>query len=713
MAEQFAATPPLPLPKRFSHASGWTRYDPKTGEATAVPYPEGESMLTFDVEVLYKINPYPIMAAAMSPTHWYTWLSPWLLGESTEQEHLCPLGPADTERIVVGHNVGYDRIRVKEEYSLAGSKNRFLDTMSFHSASQGVSAPQRGAWRLHQKSLAETERLRIERLEALESEAESLRERIAEGETEEVIETTQQVMGDDYDYSAGGMFPEMTDKVVTVTRNLADRLRRVEADLVDIPLPVAQAQPKKRYLSLDVFGEKTDAEPEYEEATDTEVASADRGIRTWEDLTAMSSLEEVFKLHFPDETINKTTRNAFAAEDRSFILEDLQNLIHYCASDVHATHRVYSRTLPRYRRLCPSPASFAGMLVMGSAFLPINKSWNRYVKASEAKFIELDGGIRQKLASLAESARERWTPPPADFRSVGLSAAEMAKLACPDEVKDDPYLSQLNWTPKKARHFKWATLKSMSRTGDDEQPDEAGEEGISPPRTTTGANPAKSGGVLPKSRLELAQSKVVPNSIGLCYRGCPVLWSVEHGWIYKRDPANPVAAAMEPVSDAVRFSDERDSFLNSQAVGTDRKKRVTFHRLPNPAKSTKVTRILGKAFLGKFGSDLSCEDDQLLQMFISEADWQEIEDRLRDRLKGSGMLSGLQSALISPSCPSNRCFALTSRPISLHCSGGAHSRHACRAAAHGRRSDACYLGRSSKLRSLQLARPLRHARLVR
>lgn len=649
MAEKFAATPPIPLPARFSHASGWTRYDPLTGEATAVPYPD-ESMVTFDVEVLYKMNPYPIMAAAMSPTHWYTWLSPWLLGESAQQEHLCPLGPADAARIVVGHNVGYDRIRIKEEYSLGGSKNRFLDTMSFHSASQGVSAPQRGAWLAHKKQLAEAERLRVQRLEELEAEAETLRERLAAGEVEEVVERAEEVTGEDYDYSEGGMFPEVSDRTVRVVVNLAERLRKVEADLVDIPLPVAQANPGKRFLALNVFGEKTEAEPAYEEASDEDIASADRIIRTWEDLTAMSSLEEVFKLHFPSETINKTTRNAFAAEDRSFILEDLQNLIHYCASDVHATHRVYSRTLPRYRRLCPSPASFAGMLVMGSAFLPVNHSWDRYVKASEEKFLELDGGVRQKLASLAETARERWTAPAADFKADTKDPDLMARLACPDEVKDDPWLSQLDWTPKKARHFKWATLPSMSRaTGPSVEGDGNG-------GGSGSGGGAKSGGVLPKSRTELNRSKVIPNSISLCYRGCPVVWSVEHGWVYRRDPSLPAAAATAPETDAVQFNDERDAFLGSQTKGADRKKRVTFHQLPNPTKSTKLTGCLGKAFLKKSGADLSCQDDELLQMIIAEADWQEIEDRLRDHLERNGQLSGLQGA-----SPPHHPSALASR----------------------------------------------------
>lgn len=632
MAERFAATPPIPLPPRFSHASGWTRYDPQTGEATPVPYPE-ESALTFDVEVLYKINPYPIMAAALSPTHWYTWLSPWLLGEASQQEHLVPLGPRDQERIIVGHNVGYDRIRIKEEYHLGGTKNRFLDTMSFHSASQGVSAPQRGLWKSHWKLINEYDKIRQEKLERLENEAESLRARIAAGEVDELVETLEDALGAQFDYAQGGMFPKLEFSTISYRRNLKDRLKEVEDDIVDLPLSPKQEK-DRRYLGLDVFGERISSEPDYEEATDEEIASADKSFRVWEDLTATNSLEEVFKLHFHGENINKTTRNAFAAEDRAFILEDLQNLIHYCASDVHATHRVYSRTLPRYRRLCPSPASFAGMLAMGSAFLPVNKSWDKYVQSSEDKYLELDGSIREKLAALAEKAREQWVEPPEDFKIDTSDKEALATLACPAEVKDDPWLSQLDWTPKKARHFAWAGKESMVRA--------------------TSGN-GKSGGVLPKSMLELGNSKVIPNSIHLCYHNCPIVWSVEHGWIYKRDLSLPEAAGHDPETGPVHFNDERDLFLNQQTKAVDRSSRITFHLLPNPAKSKKVTKCLGKAFLKKFGDRLTCQDEELLDMIKGQAkkedDWPALEERLSEMLKEKGLLSGVQRQFIDPLCP--------------------------------------------------------------
>ncbi|KAI9313067.1 DNA polymerase family A-domain-containing protein, partial [Dichotomocladium elegans] len=104
--------------------------------------------LVFDVEVLYKDSHYPVIATAASPAAWYSWTSPHLTGESDSPEHLIPMkGKESTKgRLVVGHNVGYDRARIAEEYSRTPSGIRYLDTMSLHIAVSGLCSQQRPAW---------------------------------------------------------------------------------------------------------------------------------------------------------------------------------------------------------------------------------------------------------------------------------------------------------------------------------------------------------------------------------------------------------------------------------------------------------------------------------------------------------------------------------------------------------------------------------------
>ncbi|RMZ75367.1 hypothetical protein DV738_g5509, partial [Chaetothyriales sp. CBS 135597] len=152
LARQFVRKHPLPRPRQWVHRSGWTKYNPDmTSEQVDAP---DEQMLSFDVEVMWKQSNYAVMACASSPTAWYAWISPWLLGETDDPAQLIPLGDPSKPRIVVGHNIGYDRARVKEEYDLAQSQTFFLDTMSLHVAVNGMCSQQRPTWMKHQKNRA-------------------------------------------------------------------------------------------------------------------------------------------------------------------------------------------------------------------------------------------------------------------------------------------------------------------------------------------------------------------------------------------------------------------------------------------------------------------------------------------------------------------------------------------------------------------------------
>lgn len=150
MAKRFTRANAPPKPRKWVHRSGWTKYY-SDGRTEAVDAPS-EDVLCFDTEVLWKESSFAVMACAVSPTAWYAWLSPWLLGESENDRHLIPLGDAKKPRIVVGHNIGYDRARVAEEYDIQQTKNFFLDTMSLHVAVNGMCSRQRPTWIKHRKN---------------------------------------------------------------------------------------------------------------------------------------------------------------------------------------------------------------------------------------------------------------------------------------------------------------------------------------------------------------------------------------------------------------------------------------------------------------------------------------------------------------------------------------------------------------------------------
>ena len=137
-------------PRKWAKQSGWTKYH-EDGTYEAVEAPQ-EEMLTFDTEVMWKESSFAVMACAASKTTWYAWLSPWLMGESETDRHLIPLGDRDQARIVIGHNIGYDRARIAEEYDVRQTKNFFLDTMSLHVAVNGMCSRQRPTWMKHKKN---------------------------------------------------------------------------------------------------------------------------------------------------------------------------------------------------------------------------------------------------------------------------------------------------------------------------------------------------------------------------------------------------------------------------------------------------------------------------------------------------------------------------------------------------------------------------------
>ncbi|KYK61755.1 DNA polymerase family A [Drechmeria coniospora] len=156
-ARQFVRASVPPKPRKWVRRSGWTKYHPD-GRTEAVDAPD-ETMLCFDTEAMWKESPFSVMACASSPTAWYAWLSPWLLGETTNDRQLIPLGDAARDRIIVGHNVGYDRARVLEEYDLKQSRNAFIDTMSLHVAVNGMCSQQRPTWMRHKKNRELRERV--------------------------------------------------------------------------------------------------------------------------------------------------------------------------------------------------------------------------------------------------------------------------------------------------------------------------------------------------------------------------------------------------------------------------------------------------------------------------------------------------------------------------------------------------------------------------
>ncbi|KAL3266716.1 hypothetical protein HHI36_010877 [Cryptolaemus montrouzieri] len=152
-----------PVPTNWILQEGWTRYKSDC-EPEQVSYPLEESIV-FDVEVCMMCGKAPTLATAVSNKAWYAWVSKSLIDGSSKpvvpqhytSDYMIPLESTKNDKrnkktskenfnkpkIVIGHNVSYDRARIKEQYWLKQTGTRFLDTMSLHIAVSGVTSYQR------------------------------------------------------------------------------------------------------------------------------------------------------------------------------------------------------------------------------------------------------------------------------------------------------------------------------------------------------------------------------------------------------------------------------------------------------------------------------------------------------------------------------------------------------------------------------------------
>lgn len=282
------------LPTSWVFQSGWTRY--KDGNIEQVPYPPDDALL-FDVEVCKVEGEMPTIATAVSKDAWYGWVSCHLaLGtklfssDNYSTSSLIPLeSNADNgkmqiskrlfnkHRIVIGHNVSFDRSRVKEQYWLHKSKLRFLDTLSLHVCVSGITS--------YQKSL----------------------------------------------------------------------------------------------LKAGVEGEDE-----------------------WSKLSSLNSLTKVHKLYCGSE-ISKEERELFLCGSITDIRNNFQSVMNYCASDVAATHAVLQKLWPLFIERFPHPVTLAGMLELQTAYIPVNKKWNKYIADSNSAYDDLALEAKCLLSQTAKS----------------------------------------------------------------------------------------------------------------------------------------------------------------------------------------------------------------------------------------------------------------------------------------------------------------------
>ncbi|XP_060531031.1 DNA polymerase subunit gamma-1, mitochondrial [Cylas formicarius] len=418
------------IPKKWLFCQGWTRYAPNS-LPEKVDFPL-ERALVFDVEVCMVAGKLPTLATAVSSKAWYSWVSPALINgsskadalhhytlselisfESTSHDDGSILNDFQKEpKVIIGHNISYDRARIKEQYWLNKTGTRFVDTMSLHVCVSGLTSYQRAV------------------------------------------------------------------------------------------------------IKSDKFLEEDES---------------------WKNCSSLNNLIDVYKLYC-NKKLNKETRDIFVTGTLTDIMQDFQKVMRYCSTDVLATYEIFQKLYPLFLERFPHPVTLAGMMELGTAYLPVNQNWNTYISESEQTFQDLEAESRILLARHADNA---------------------CQLLHDNKYQEDLWLWDQDWDTKSLRLKKLPEQKKNkcesksinSETHTDEDVDELEEkfkylwktkESLSSVQVLLPGYPnwyrkicTKSGSTpdwIPGPHLISTSMKITPKLLHLTWEGYPLHHVKERGW---------------------------------------------------------------------------------------------------------------------------------------------------------------------------------------
>ncbi|PVV03965.1 hypothetical protein BB560_001537 [Smittium megazygosporum] len=434
-ASVFSKIPVFPKTKDLLLKSGWVKYvynnDKSTFDTKQV---DGisEDTIFFDVETMPTEGNVPIIASAMSLSSWYVWLSPYILNESQIPLHLVPISsPQSTNsrpkkrksskksgkndlnfessfeknKVIIGHNVGFDRSMIFDEYKFEESTFGYIDTMSLHIASHGLGSQQ---------------------------------------------------------------------------RILFKKVKKIEDNNLDYDLEFYEKDLIKNFYSV----------------------SCSNGL-------------QALAKYYLNMDLDKEIRNDLVKSTKTEIQADLSSFISYCIKDVYITALLYKKLFKFFTAQCPHPASFAGMLIMSSGFLPVvPEKWNDFIERSEKLIHEKKQIIERRLIEIA---------------------MEQSNAKNPHE---DRWLRQLDWGKS---YIKYKKPPKSAHPAADGTPEMIKKYSVKYLRKIE-QNPALED--KPNWLLELWDDKekkfnistklrIAPYLLKVTWNGFPIVHIKDHGWVYE------------------------------------------------------------------------------------------------------------------------------------------------------------------------------------
>lgn len=215
--------------------------------------------------------------------------------------------------------------------------------------------------------------------------------------------------------------------------------------------------------------------------------------------------DELMGAYRRDEKILKNMPEANPAHMWEWTKANFQRLIMYCLRDVYGTFEVFRHVYPELKRAQPSPASFAGQLELGTAWLPLSSDrWPGYYDRCEAAYRR----TKKEVSTLIRSCLEEL------YREHGAPLRDLLKPIKPKDRKE----ANPDWTsaiagyvaelPDHLKHLDW----------------KPGESGVSKGQPAWYRKASGKG-----SNLTI-HSRLTPILLGMTWCGEPLLWSEEQGW---------------------------------------------------------------------------------------------------------------------------------------------------------------------------------------
>lgn len=516
-----------PIPQKWEFQLGWTRYAPgKNPERVEYPLEDG---LVFDVEVLYKISHYPVMATAASAEAWYAWVSPILTNhkdaEISNFQNLIPMATQTKPKLLVGYNVSYDRARVLEEYNIKQSKAFFLDAMALHISMSGFCSQQRPLWHAHRKHKSSVK-----------------------------SESAAEELDLDANYEDESLDSE------TTTFSPQD----IAQEIMDDP---------------------------------------------WLNKGSTNSLASAAEFHCGIK-MDKDARDLFSSTSVDPILENFQNLLTYCATDVDVTFKVAQKLYPQFREKNPHPVSFAALKLLGTLFCPTTTKWQQYLDSAESIYQENRNKVNTILQERAQELVE---------------FIETQDVSKKPNIEKDPWLMHLNWNIKLPRIRKDGTpyAKQAFLTGYPEWYRELF-------KSVKDEN-----GEMQRDMNLSVRTRVTPYLLRLKWEGYPLVWTNTTGWCFKV-PSNDLEIDKLIEKKYIKVIMDPENYEDVYSLLREGDRAYELFRVPHPeGPKRRCTSIMTKSYLKYFESgELSSEYEyasEILNLNATASYWMGNRARIMDQ----------------------------------------------------------------------------------